>query len=54
MVLAKDAGYFCSLYNLKPASSSIEPPMFIVFADLCEHTDLDYHALPSMLRGDGN
>ena len=44
------------MYNFKSASSSFEPPMFVVFPEFCEHTDTqyDYHSLPPTLRGEGN
>ena len=50
------------MYNFKSASSSFEPPMFIVFPEFCEHThtdshtdtQYDYHTLPPTLRGEGN
>ena len=60
----KNLLFFLPLYNLKSASSSLEPPIFTDFPNLCKHkhtrthtqtdTLCDYRTLPPMLRGKGN
>ena len=44
-----------SYSNMKSASSLFEPPMFVVFPEICEQTDTqyDYHTLLPTLCGEG-
>ena len=56
MFLAKASCYFCSLYNLKSASSSFELPINVGSLPKClqihtqTDTQYDYYTLPPTLR----